>query len=712
MSRILETDASSDMASRAAQSPEHGAALDAMSTQALTSSTTPELPLAPAAFTTACADAWQRMQGSIEARLAILDDATIAVLDSTLGESLRQQAEHEARKLAGSVGVFGFVQGAQLAREAEHLFAGHPTSSSAQVLRLAEVVVLLRAQLEQTPTFPEISQSESLHVPSVLIVDDDHEWTEHVTLDALGQGLRVTVVADVAAAQEAVSAHPPDVLVVTLAQSRDPDGWLTLLVALEDRISPVPILVLAEEDTFANRMESTQLGGQSFLLKPLSSAQLFHVVRQFLCKEQPVVARVLVVVDDPAVQISVCTALASPRFALHVLKTPHTLIEVLEDYQPDVLLLDADLANGVGIPLCHVVRSDPQWGGVPILFLATQPGAETVHRMFSAGADDLIYNPIVASELAAHVVRRATRARQSLANTEFDPLTGAIPRHNAKAALDRLFRLTTRYQQPFSLAHVAFDQATLCKDQHGITVWKQGVRRLGQFLLESFRAEDLIIRWTATQFLIAGYGLSREDGVQRLAETLEVFRRAPLAIHDGTPLLGTFSAGIAQYPGDGNDIVALSHAAKQALLRAQDTGGDRIVPTGWQQEMTQSTDILILDEDAPLAGLLLHALQTRGYHAQWLRDGQEAVDTLCGENPRLKARVILLDLGLPSLDGLTVLRQLAQDNVLQETRAIVLTARAAEAEIVEALELGAVDYVTKPFSMPVLMRRIRRELHK
>ena len=55
---------------------------------------------------------------------------------------------------------------------------------------------------------------------------------------------------------------------------------------------------------------------------------------------------------------------------------------------------------------------------------------------------------------------------------------------------------------------------------------------------------------------------------------------------------------------------------------------------------------------------------------------------------------------------------LAHDNVLQQTRAIVLTARAAEAEIVEALELGAVDYVTKPFSMPVLMRRIRRELHK
>ena len=287
-----------------------------------------------------------------------------------------------------------------------------------------------------------------------------------------------------------------------------------------------------------------------------------------------------------------------------------------------------------------------------------------------------------------------------------------MPRQKAAPFLDRLLRLAIRYQQTFSLAHVAFDQAPQCKKQHGITVWKHSIRRLGQFLLESFRTEDVVIRWSPTQFLIGGYGLSREDGVQRLAETLEMFRRTSLVNHNSTPLSATFSAGIAQYPGDGNEISTLCQAAEQALLHAQEAGGDRILPTGWQQEVAQHTDVLVLDEDAPLAGLLLHALQTRGYHAQWLGDGQEAVEALCGDTPRLKARVILLDIGLPSLDGLTVLRQLAHDNVLQQTRAIVLTARAAEAEIVEALELGAVDYVTKPFSMPVLMRRIRRELHK
>jgi DNA-binding response OmpR family regulator len=72
--------------------------------------------------------------------------------------------------------------------------------------------------------------------------------------------------------------------------------------------------------------------------------------------------------------------------------------------------------------------------------------------------------------------------------------------------------------------------------------------------------------------------------------------------------------------------------------------------------------------------------------------------------------LIVLDVDLPGLDGLSVLRRLAQDGVLNRTRVIVLTARAGEREVLEALELGAYDHVAKPFSVPVLMQRVRRAM--
>ncbi len=121
-------------------------------------------------------------------------------------------------------------------------------------------------------------------------------------------------------------------------------------------------------------------------------------------------------------------------------------------------------------------------------------------------------------------------------------------------------------------------------------------------------------------------------------------------------------------------------------------------------------DVLILDEDAAVATVLLHALQSRQYEVRWIRDGQEAAAALLGERPELRARLLLLEVNLPGLNGLSLLRSLAAQDTLRHTRAIVLSARSTEAETVQAFELGAFDYVPKPFSVAVLTERIRRAL--
>ncbi len=129
-------------------------------------------------------------------------------------------------------------------------------------------------------------------------------------------------------------------------------------------------------------------------------------------------------------------------------------------------------------------------------------------------------------------------------------------------------------------------------------------------------------------------------------------------------------------------------------------------------ELTEATvDVVMVEDDVVLAELVRHALQTRGYTAQVISDGRIAVDTLTGQTP-LRSRLLLLDVDLPGLDGLAVLRQLSAAGVTSTTPAIMLTVRASEREVLEALQSGAVDHVTKPFSMPVLMERIRLALER
>jgi DNA-binding response OmpR family regulator len=111
-----------------------------------------------------------------------------------------------------------------------------------------------------------------------------------------------------------------------------------------------------------------------------------------------------------------------------------------------------------------------------------------------------------------------------------------------------------------------------------------------------------------------------------------------------------------------------------------------------------------------LARLVRHALDTRGYRVRWIGEGDEAYRLLGGSEPRLRADLVLLDWDLPGRDGLTLLRLLRADGVLDRSRVVMLTMRASEREALAALELGATDHIAKPFSVALLMQRVRRVL--
>jgi two-component system, OmpR family, KDP operon response regulator KdpE len=113
-----------------------------------------------------------------------------------------------------------------------------------------------------------------------------------------------------------------------------------------------------------------------------------------------------------------------------------------------------------------------------------------------------------------------------------------------------------------------------------------------------------------------------------------------------------------------------------------------------------ATHILVIDDEIQIRRLLRSSLTERGYRVTAVGTGEEGLDTAASDPPA----VIILDLGLPDLDGLEVCRQLRS-----WTRApiIILSARYDEMEKVRALDLGADDYLTKPFGTHELLARVR-----
>ena len=118
-----------------------------------------------------------------------------------------------------------------------------------------------------------------------------------------------------------------------------------------------------------------------------------------------------------------------------------------------------------------------------------------------------------------------------------------------------------------------------------------------------------------------------------------------------------------------------------------------------------SARILIVDDEPPIVDMLSYNLQRANYEVIIARDGQEALDIARQEQPDL----IILDLMLPRLDGLEVCRALRKE---RDVPIIMLTARDGEVDRVVGLELGADDYVVKPFSVRELMARVKSVLRR
>jgi DNA-binding response OmpR family regulator len=118
------------------------------------------------------------------------------------------------------------------------------------------------------------------------------------------------------------------------------------------------------------------------------------------------------------------------------------------------------------------------------------------------------------------------------------------------------------------------------------------------------------------------------------------------------------------------------------------------------------TPILIVEDDALIGELLVLRFKAAGYRVTLATDGHEALDRIFEVRPKL----VLLDLGLPVIDGFEVLAQVRKHRIFAKTPIVVLTASNVADDIKRALASGASDYIAKPFDAVELVKRVERHL--
>lgn len=649
---------------------------------------------------------WLAYTSALASRATTLEDAALAALEGRLDSGPRRRAARETHKLATSLWLVEAREAARLAWEAAGLLDTGTLLGTANALRLSQIVETLHKTLRALPPPEALSPAGRPSAPYLLVVDDDEALARELPIEAAVRGWRAKVVrhlGDPFDDQAAVIVLGPDVLGEADAVAR------TRLLSAHPEAA---IAALSAGPSLAERAGAHGLRASRTLARPIAPATLVDEAIDLLRRRQAAVPTIVLGIADATLRASARQQLAGLGTIVEADDHGEAVWNTVTQLRPELCVLDEASAGG---PALHVPRAmRREWDVAPtsVVLITSATDDATIARAVAAGVDDWVPLVAVTTLLTAVARNRLDRASTQRLAADLDPATRLPHLRSVVPTIERMVAIARRYTHALALVVVEVDGIGARRAAGEDETVDRLSQLLGRRLARAFRSEDLVAVAAPGRFVVAAFGMKSDDGVQRMAEMLESFREQAVEGADHVPVAASFSAGIAQIRTDGPDGATLLRAAEAALAAAQQHGGHRIeaASRGEASRIEWTADALVIDADAPFAALVEHALETRGHRVRTIGDGREALDLLTHPESPVRARLLVLELGLPGLDGLTLLGQLAEAGVLKTSKAVVVTTRSVEAEMIKAMELGAVDYITKPVSLPVLMRRLRSAL--
>jgi DNA-binding response OmpR family regulator/HPt (histidine-containing phosphotransfer) domain-containing protein len=350
-------------------------------------------------------ETWMTTQSQCLAQMAVLAQAVMAL--QTDGSSPQQQSEahHIAHKLVGTLGLFGLTQGEAIARRLEALLSEATPLSSQSIAVIDTLITTLRQEIQAATSLQQ--KPRSVVTGTILVVDQDLRFTQPFTEIAAQLGVRTAIAPTLEVAYQALAQTSPDVILLRLP---NPTQRIEFLQTLSHHLPKIPVLIVGTQDDLKHRLDVSRWGGTFLLEQSLSIAQILNCAMSLV--QVPTPDAKVMFVDDDDLLLQTLPALLEPwRFKVTTLSDPQQFWAVLQSVKPDALVLDIKMPNMDGLELCQILRSDPHWQRLPVLFLSALEDTKIQNKAFLMGADDFLCKPVMGDDLANRIVNRLNRVR-------------------------------------------------------------------------------------------------------------------------------------------------------------------------------------------------------------------------------------------------------------------------------------------------------------
>jgi diguanylate cyclase (GGDEF)-like protein len=266
----------------------------------------------------------------------------------------------------------------------------------------------------------------------------------------------------------------------------------------------------------------------------------------------------VMVVDDDTHQLELIQKVLKPLgIKLTTLKNPSLFRERLEEFSPDLLLLDMEIPKQSGVELYQAVRSEPRWRDLRVIYLLDTNDARTLRRVFDTGAHDFVHKPIEERKLASCVINHLERSRMLTNLTQLDlPPKPAESRESIKL-LQQLLLLSQRHELPLCIAVIEVANFRQIREEYGFNAEDLVIQQVGKQLKNLFRGSDVVDYAGNGEFWVGMYGMQKDGGNKKMREIVTILRQPKYTTEAGQSLKINLNTRLAAFPQDGNDLQSL-----------------------------------------------------------------------------------------------------------------------------------------------------------
>ncbi|MGG5253479.1 diguanylate cyclase [Neobacillus sp. SM06] len=420
--------------------------------------------------------------------------------------------------------------------------------------------------------------------------------------------------------------------------------------------------------------------------------------------------------DDVSMLILLKDVLEKQGWMVIASSTPEKAISQFFDLNPDCVIIDVKLPNKSGFEVIQELQAHSSKLFVPFIMISVMTDRKTRINAYKMGADDFLGKPLDLEELTVHVERHLQRKRIYDQSVMLDELTNLYNRRFLKDVFTRSINDLKRNGQIFSLAIIDIDFFKKINDTYGHLTGDTVLSEFARFLNEKTRSTDLVFRYGGEEFMIIFPNTNHLQAYEIVSRILDYFSKTPIEAN-GTAFRLTFSAGVTTIDSVETTLEEALSLADQAVYKAKETGRAKVesISNTANQAEKRKLFISVIDDDTIIRKMLIGILEKMkiAYFDVEIRGFENGLSFL--ESNRLfehGEHFLILDGVMPIMDGLELLQKVKQTENGKSVMVMMLTGRKSNADISRALQLGADDYMTKPFRIIELQERIQRLIER